>query len=280
MDVEAASRFLSDARFRVYLDFAKTSGISNEALAESAWKLYRWNVDMAAEIMRSVAYLEVFVRNAIDRELRVWIRAQRMDEYLDWIDVDGSDPIGRIRKLINGDGQDHFEEARLSALRKRQTWKSDNKHPRYGDSVNRDDVFAQFTFGAWESMLRRSSEDPELSHVLMRAFPYISQAWDIEKQRMPNAKLPGTANESNDERLRKELVTRLRRIRDVRNRAGHEENLLRVEFPKVRRDMLFVLGSLNPGCIRLALPDGAESLKRADPRQVLEQWALSEEERG
>ena len=269
MNVEMTSRFLSDARFRVYLDFAESHGIAEDRSLDVAVRLYRWNVDMAAEVMKCVAYLEVFVRNAIDAQLLSWIRGQRIESFSDWIDVEGRDPIGRIRKLVNADGQDHFASAKASALYKRQAWKSDSRHPRHGDMINRDDVFAQFTFGAWESILRRSSDDPELAQVLMGAFPYIERAWELETKRMPNAKLPGNADDSRSDRLRKELVSRLRRIRDVRNRASHEENLLRVEFPKVRRDMLFVLGALDPECIRFALPDSAESLKRADPMQIV-----------
>ncbi|RSX53684.1 Ycg4K [Bifidobacterium goeldii] len=269
------ARLFSSARLKVYRDYAVkmlSTGTENGVITTATLDLYRWNVNMSATIMGYVAYVEVFVRNAIDMQLRQWLHAQDAVRLTDWIDIDYVDPLNRIRHLLNGDGRDHLEEARVSALRKQQSWRSDRAHPRHGDSVNRNDMFAQLTFGAWDGMLRQAGKDPELAAVLMNAFPNIRNAWALEERRMRNARLPGSDTDDYMDRLRRELADRLKSIRLVRNRAGHEENLLRVEFSKVRRDMLFVLGSLGDDCIRLALPDLAEPLKRANPCQVFEQY--------
>ena len=234
--------------------------------------------------MGYVSYIEVLVRNAIDDKLRSWISKQRVTGYDDWIDVYCADPLGRIRHLINGDGSDHLSEAMQDALRKQRQWKSDATHPRHGDAINRNDVFTQLSFGAWDSMLKRSDDDQELASVLMSAFPNIEVAWSVEQVRMPHAVLPGNLSDDRQRRLRLELVRRLQRIRKVRNRAGHQENLLRVDFPTLRRDMLFVLSALGPSCLHWALPDRAVRLKEADPYAVIANFRktsdTSKKERG
>ncbi|WP_169173084.1 hypothetical protein [Bifidobacterium oedipodis] len=270
-DIELAESLLGGPRFRAYLDYASgNSGLSDpDDVGRLALELYRWNVRMSSVVMGYVSYVEVLVRNAIDARLCEWIRRQSVSGYADWIDVHGLDPLGRIRRLVNGDGMDHLAEAMQDALRKQRQWKADSSHPRHDDRVNRDDVFTQLSFGAWDGMLRHADGDPELADVLMSAFPNIEAAWAVEQARMPRAVLPGNPSDSSQRRLRLELVCRLRRIRKVRNRAGHQENLLRVEFPTLRRDMFFVLSALGPECLHWALPDRALALKEADPMKLV-----------
>ncbi|MBW3090926.1 Abi family protein [Bifidobacterium miconisargentati] len=275
-DIQTLNRLFGEARFKVYLDYAKDSmeeGCGESELLPLALELYRWNIRMSTLVMGYVAYIEVFVRNSIDECLCAWISEQPPAPVSDWIDVNRSLPLNRIRRLLNGDGRDYLEEARNAALRKQQLWKSDQSHPRHNDRINRNDVFAQLTFGAWDGLLRRADKDAELAQVLLSAFPNVESAWALEEQRMRNARLPGSEADDRGSRLRRELADRLKSIRNVRNRAGHEENLLRVEFPKVRRDMLFVLGSLGTDCIQLALPDLAEPLKHADPRRIVQEYS-------
>ena len=280
IDRESLNRFFGEARFKVYVNYVIANidavyaspdsyDVDSTEILLIALELYRWNVKMSATIMEYVAYIEVFVRNSIDLQLRSWLSKQTPVMMDDWIDAQHFMPINRIRRLLNGDGRDHLDEARNAALRKQQLWRSDQSHPRHADRVNRNDIFAQLTFGAWDGMLRQSGKDSELAHVLMNAFPDIESAWSVEERRMKNARLPGNDSDLRIDRLRRELIDRLKSIRNVRNRAGHEENLLYVEFPKVRRDMLFVLGALGPKCIQLALPDTAEPLRHADPRQII-----------
>ena len=118
-------------------------------------------------------------------------------------------------------------------------------------------------------MLGRSVNDPELMGVLMGAFPAVASAWAVEQRRMPNAKLPGAEGTDERERLCRELANRLKSIRNIRNRAGHEDNLLRVDFPQFRHNMFFVLGSLGRECIGLAFPDGAQELKTMSAERCL-----------
>lgn len=264
---------LGQSRFRAYADFVRDSGVSfaDSEIDEAAMELYRWNAEASAMVMRYIPWIEVLVRNAIDRQLRLWLAQQAPQSCDDWIDVDNTRPMDRIRALVNTPEKDYLSEARRTALSKKRFWRSDQSHPRHGDEIGRDDVFAQLTFGTWDGMLSRAAKDPELAGVLMKAFPNIEDAWESEASRMPNSSLPGTEADAHEDRLRKELISRLKSVRVVRNRIGHDENLLRVNFPKIRHDMYFVLNSLGADYPKWAFPDKAEPLKRLNPLQVLEQ---------
>lgn len=264
---------LGRSRFQAYVDFARNSGIfpATTEVDGIAMELYRWNAEASAVLMRYIPWIEVLVRNAIDEQLRLWLSWQTPQPYDDWIDVADTHPMDRIRALINTAEKDYLSEARRTALSKKRFWRSDQSHPRHGDEIDRDDVFAQLTFGTWDGMLSRAANDPELARILMGAFPNIENAWESETRRMPNSSLPGNESDSREDRLRRELISRLKGIRVVRNRIGHDENLLRVNFPKIRHDMYFVLNSLGADYPRWAFPDKAELLKRLNPVQVLEQ---------
>lgn len=264
---------LGQSRFRAYVDFVSGSGVffMDSEIDEAAMELYRWNAEASAMVMRYIPWIEVLVRNAIDRQLRLWLAQQAPQSCDDWIDVANTRPMDRIRALVNTPEKDYLSEARRTALSKKRFWRSDQFHPRHGDEIGRDDVFAQLTFGTWDGMLSRAAKDPELAGVLMKAFPNIEDAWESEASRMPNSSLPGTEADAHEDRLRKELISRLKSIRVVRNRIGHDENLLRVNFPKIRHDMYFVLNSLGADYPKWAFPDKAEPLKRLNPLQVLEQ---------
>lgn len=264
---------LGQSRFRAYADFVRDSGVpfADSEIDEAAMELYRWNAEASAMVMRYIPWIEVLVRNAIDRQLRLWLAQQAPQSCDDWIDVDNTRPMDRIRALVNTPEKDYLSEARRTALSKKRFWRSDQSHPRHGDEIGRDDVFAQLTFGTWDGMLSRAAKDPELAGVLMKAFPNIEDAWESEASRMPNSSLPGTEADAHEDRLRKELISRLKSIRVVRNRIGHDENLLRVNFPKIRHDMYFVLNSLGADYPKWAFPDKAEPLKQLNPLQVLEQ---------
>lgn len=129
-----ASRFLADARFQVYLDYARrhVDTVDRERLVDLAVRLYRWNVEASAITIGYIGYIEIFVRNAIDHRLCEWVSGQQITGIPDWLEAGKSDPIGRIRALINSPERDYIAEARNTALRKQRHWRSDQTHPRHG----------------------------------------------------------------------------------------------------------------------------------------------------
>mgnify|MGYP001042448286 CR=1 FL=1 len=270
------SRFLSEARLRVYSDYARECSVLRDerSIAVLAMLLYRWNVWASSTAFEYISFVEVCVRNALDHCLQVWVRKQPYQAPTDWIVVGPVNPIDRIRALINNDDKDYLAEAYRNALHQQRGWRSDQSHPRHGQTINRDDVFAQLTLGTWDGMLKRANKDPELAHVLMGAFSNIEEAWESEQRRMPKMRLPGNENDSHEDRLRKEVIDRLTSVRRVRNRIAHDENLLRVQFPKLRYDMFFVLNALDKACPNWAFPDQAAPLKTMNPLNVVKDFTL------
>ena len=98
-----ASRFLADARFQVYLDYARrhVDTVDRERLVDLAVRLYRWNVEASAITIGYIGYIEIFVRNAIDHRLCEWVSGQQITGIPDWLEAGKSDPIGRIPRCLN-----------------------------------------------------------------------------------------------------------------------------------------------------------------------------------
>lgn len=106
-----------------------------------------------------------------------------------------------------------------------------HEHPRYGQEVTRDDVIAQPTFGAWDQLLGanlpRNATESIQQHLwekgLSPAFPNLRQ----------------------DDEGRQQIAARIKRVRKLRNRAVHSENLLNVGPEKRLTDMLSTLSAID-----------------------------------
>lgn len=128
-------------------------------------------------------------------------------------------------------------------------------HPRYGQPVSHDDIVAQLTFGSWSSLLgeglswQRACETDTLWYdALHNAFPY--------------ARINASG--------RRYIGKRLERMRQLRNRIPHQENLLRINVNDRLRDMLTVLSSIDPNYPTWAMADSrVRQVAREDPRK---QW--------
>lgn len=125
----------------------------------------------------------------------------------------------------------------------------------------------------------RSGKDPELAHVLMGAFPNIADAWASELRRMPKGRLPGNDGDPFEDSCARNWWTASNRFVPSRNRIGHDENLLRVEFAKLRYDMFFILDALGPECPNWAFPDKGEALKTLNPARCIATWQNDSEDR-
>ncbi|NMM94978.1 Abi family protein [Bifidobacterium oedipodis] len=277
VNLTSVEQLLSKPRFQAYLDYAKMTlpNAETSIINSKAVDLYRWNKHAAGKLLPILSDVEVVVRNAIDQQLIHWLREQQGREPSDWIDVGSNTPIEQIRNLINGnnpDCKDYLAEARSRARRNEKNWRrnSNVRHPRHNDVANRDDVFAELTLGTWCGVLDRISanDSPSLFDSIMNAFPLVEAAWKQEQQRMPHAQLPGNNSNPRDG-YREELSSRLKRIKNIRNRAVHNENLLRVDFPGLAYDILFVLNAIGPESVQWAMPDKGRWLRHeADPKII------------
>lgn len=141
-DLVIVSRYLTYHRLQTYLDV--TDGNLNRAL-----ELYRWNSEISAEIFRVLADVEVFLRNAIDREL------QKLNVTLgndtSWLDD--------LQHFIPPIRRHEIERAKYFVV-------SDGK------LLDHSTIVSQLNFGFWRSFLVRWNKDNLWPNALRFAFPH------------------------------------------------------------------------------------------------------------
>ena len=100
--------------------------------AERAAALYEWNIQVGGALLEVMAPVEVVVRNAFDRQLRIQHSARKLaDEWYDaaWLSVEG---------------QRDIQEAKRRAAKGRHA-----THPSHGK------VIAELSFGFWRYLTSR-----------------------------------------------------------------------------------------------------------------------------
>ncbi|MBT1160678.1 MULTISPECIES: Abi family protein [Bifidobacterium] len=217
-EMPTAELLLSRPRLQPYLDAA-------EGKLDDAVSLYRWNQEFISVVLKHSSDVEMAVRNAMDRQLRHLSRNRY--NMPDWIGIEDNSTPDEIYSVL-GKG---IRDARVHA--KTEAHQRPKDHPRFGVRPTRDDVLAQLTFGTWDILLgsnisvRETTSVPQLlwAEGLCEAFPGMSA----------------------DDLARRHLSLKLKRIRTLRNRAAHGENLLRVEPERRLTDMLSILSVINPG---------------------------------
>ena len=232
--------FLGSARLAPYLH--ESSGDIDRAV-----DLYRWNCNLAGAWHTQFSYFEVMVRNAMDRALADW--NQTLELPASWsLRHHANDDLYRLIRSP-------LKYARRRAESEAQSRSRHQNHPRYGQPVSHDDIVTQLTFGSWSSLLgeglswQRACETDTLWYdALHNAFPY--------------ARINASG--------RRYIGKRLERMRQLRNRISHQENLLRINVNDRLRDMLTVLSSIGPNYPTWAMADSrVRQVAREDPRK---QW--------
>lgn len=164
---------------------------------DRAHELYLWNIQASGAMYEAIHIVEVLVRNALDRELRLWNATFGVGP--DWLLA----PNAHLARLLrDGPYGTALTRAKRVAGEK-------------GRKVSHDDVLAQMTLGSWRYLLpsRASAAKRRLwNECTSRAFAQWPGPW-------PN------------------LVTRIELIHDVRNRVAHLEPLTDVDVRAVRRSM-------------------------------------------
>ncbi|WP_185973218.1 hypothetical protein [Aeromicrobium piscarium] len=112
--------------------------------------LYRWNAHMSAALHESLGLVEVALRNAIDRELRVWNQRQPPAFDTTYDDAWVENPSRPLWAILNptqrhGGRRSIYQAAFRRALQSRD--RRDHGHPRFGAPITHDDVVAHITFG-------------------------------------------------------------------------------------------------------------------------------------
>lgn len=244
---EAFPTLLGAARHQAYVDAA---GGNPQRAAE----LYEWSTKLAGAWHSHIGYIEVAVRNAIDRELAAW-NASRTDDQgnpygEDWTSVGGADPL---LYLTIGNP---LNEARENA--RKESWRRPRGHARRGEHPNHDDVVAQLSFGSW-SRLVTAPQGPRRTNVNANQILLWEQAL--------HRAFPGVAP---GEPGRIWVGGQLEGIRRLRNRIAHHDNLLGVDTTARLHGSLALLAGIHVDFPDLVMsPNTLRPLAAADPRR---QW--------
>ncbi|MBF9334890.1 hypothetical protein G3N30_01105 [Microbacterium lacticum] len=200
-----SSRFIGEPRLARLL--ADTHGDLTRA-----HELFEWNVHAAGAAMEAVYVFELILRNALDRELRVWNRA--MTGSSDWL----LNPHPYLlRALYEPEVKKANERARRIA-------------GEHGRSVTNDDVVAQMSLGTWRYLLpsKANKSKQKLWEVALKnAFPAWPGDWSAES-----------------------IVSRVGTAHGLRNRVAHLEPLHRYDLRRARRDMRSVCHAIGPDAAR------------------------------
>ena len=212
---------------------------------DRARELYLWAADLAGALFSTIAFVEVGLRNAMDRKLRAWNDQQGIDYGEDWALRKGAAPL--LYDLVT-----HKSLAVAQNFAREQSRLRPKTHPRRLAAVTHDDVVSHFMFGTWVYFIKpRVRNQPQ----------QCQQLWhECLSDAFPHA----DPSDSGRERLGEQLD----RVRKLRNRVAHHENLLSVDIRRRLRDMLGILALIDPELPDLAMQSNrVRSLVRADPRR-------------
>jgi hypothetical protein len=195
--------------------------------------LYQWNVVLSGAFQEERGLVEVFLRNAIDRQLRAW-NAEQPPAFgttytADWIE-NPARPLWSVlnpRQRSTGQRASAFRTA-LARARKARDERGDS-HPRHGAAVTHDDLVAQITFGTWNALLPRRLPGGSMGPPAQRVI------WD-------NA-LKNAFAYHPEPQVIKYWVDRLHR---QRNRVAHGEPLIDVDVLSNHRSAIRLLRAIEP----------------------------------
>lgn len=184
-NLELARKFCGAARFDRYLRDADGDFFV-------AMSLCKWNHHFAGVLHEQIGYVEICVRNAIDRQLRQLAMEETGNE--DWTEPSHTPEL--VNKTVKGQIRKALDLARSTRIEQRP--------------VTHDDVVSKLMWGTWVKIIgnaettEKTEQQQELWRIsVCRAFPNVPQ----------------------DESGRLAIARNLAYLRTVRNKAAHFDNL-------------------------------------------------------
>lgn len=228
--LQAVTSHITPARFATYL--AETNGD-----IPAAMYLYRWNLEMGGALYEALGVAEIFLRNAVDAQLRIWNAAQpaRRGVVYDhrWVE----NPAGPLWAILNprrrqgGGRYSTYTDAYQRAERDRDARQPG--HRRHGHAVDHDDVVAHLTFGTWNTLLPRRDTSTTPPGLKPRG---QAQLWNAAiRHAFPHHPNP--------------VVVKfwVERLHSIRNRVAHMEPLLDADPMSYHRTIARLLNAIDPG---------------------------------
>ncbi|WP_156666238.1 hypothetical protein RBB84_22495 [Rhodococcus sp. D-6] len=232
--IDSIATHVTDARFGTY-----RANCNNDP--RKALELYRWNIEMSGALQEALGIAEVFLRNAIDAQLRIWNASQppRTDPRDKSVTIYSEEwvraPAGPLWAILNpwARGRKYRHSTYVDA---KQRAENDRRarppgHRRHGVPVDHDDVVAHITFGTWNKILpAKDTRDP--SGIGPQA---QRQLWfgGVEKA-FPHHSDP--------------LVVKywVDRLHSLRNRVAHLEPLCDTDVMSYHRTVARLLRAIDP----------------------------------
>ena len=171
--------WLSSPRLQTYLDASGTN-------LQRALRLYEWNINLGQTLMKDIAFFEVALRNAYNREID-----SRWDGTRHWL-FDDDSPVNIPIPRHNRAGKS-FDANALNRTSIR------NATPSRTETIQPDKMIANPPLGFWAHLTDKA-------HERILWIPYLHHAW------------PSGTN-------RADLNAKIRLINECRNRIAHHEPL-------------------------------------------------------
>ena len=188
----------ASARLESYL-------VECQGIEEKAILLYQWNSELSAAFWESIGYLEVALRNRINRQLD--FRNQKRGRAEHWI-FDDYFELGRDRTIYANHRQPYLEiDAAIKRVR------------RNGKKMNPGQIISEMSFGFWHQMV--SKKQLFLWPDLATGFPNLL---------------------SRDQGMISELT---QSIRTMRNRIGHHHRIWTIDVDRNYSDLLALAGFID-----------------------------------
>ena len=210
--------------------------------------LYRWNTLFSGVTVTQISFVEMSVRNAMDKELILWARANGFDDWLGetpppkWFEDHETAPLSKAPSIIEELlGEEQIEKLWYSCRGVYRIWKRNPNHKKHGKYPNRHDAFAQMMFGGWQRLLGPTAFKSKNPTVLKEA----ADARQLWKEALYKA-FPGMTHNKVNDQQRVKLLLDIDRIRRLRNRVSHGENVLSIQTDLYLDKMLAVLSAIKP----------------------------------
>jgi hypothetical protein len=198
-DWTLCERHFSPERLAHYL--AASHGDQQQAIA-----LYRWNAEISAAFLVPLGYLEVALRNTLDRQMTA--RHQRLGGSRHWL-FDDTRQLGRDAHGPGRHAQPYNDID--TAIRHVHT----NRKP-----LNAEQILSELPFGFWHQLVSRR-------HTFL--WPDLAGGFPYAPSRSPHP-----------------IRDRLTRLRVLRNRIGHHHRVWATDLPARYTELLDLAGWIDP----------------------------------
>lgn len=252
---------LSPERFKPYLDEAKKHFSDPIEAQRKAIELYQWATELAGLFQVQISYLEVALRNAINKELRDWNNTHRRTP--EWHD-------------------DTSRETSLDALIDNRNIgkaiKATKKDKGQSHSPTQPDIIAKLSFGFWVNLIKDEKTDRASFSWLPLHRRDSVIANNISRNRVRATLWTSCLHKAFPHQSDRQQITKqVSSIHQLRNRIAHHDNILKIHYIKRLNEIYGLLGSI--GAEKLIASTYYAPLRehvKADPRLKWQQTVQEE----